>query len=206
MSTDLIQELVDSCRYLYEKGWATSTSGNLSAGVDDKIYLTATGIALADVTRDNLAVTDLEGNPINRVAPTKEAGVHLAIYRRHPDARAVIHVHPANTIAVTLQMDLQKDFHLPSLTPQFVMRAGRVPVIPYHPPGSIELAKAVEKSDARKAVALQNYGLIAFASDFASAVGIIEETEANSQIRLLAGSAAKVLTEDEIAFLLTRKM
>lgn len=203
---DLPTEMISTCRWLHQKGLATSTSGNLSARVEDQIVLTATGVSLADVEEQNLARTDLAGNVLGTARPTKEAGLHLAIYKRHPDARATIHVHPVHCIAVTAQMNLAREQFLPAITPQSVMRAGRVPVVPYFPPGSAELAQAVENTEARAAVALQNHGLVVFAADFAKAVGMLEEIEENCRARLLAGPAARTLTPDEIELLLKRKM
>ncbi|MBI5725144.1 MAG: class II aldolase/adducin family protein [Planctomycetes bacterium] len=203
---DLQDEMIRTCRLLFQKGLATSTSGNLSARVDDGIVLTATGVSLADVTEQNLARTDLAGNVSGSVRPTKELGLHLAIYNRHPDARVVIHVHPAHCIAVSAQMDLNREQFLPAITPQSVMRAGRVPVVPYFPPGSAELAQAVENCPARSAVALQNHGLVVFAAEFVKAIGILEEIEDNCRVRLLAGPSARTLTQGEIDLLLKRVM
>ncbi len=201
---NILQDLIKTCRFLYERGLATSTSGNISARVDDKVYLTATGVSLIDVTEKNLAITDLEGNQLNDIKPTKEVNMHLAVFRNNPDARAIVHIHPVHAIAASCL--LQVGELLPAFTPQFVMRAGYVPIVAYAPAGSDVLAASVANCNAKKALILQNHGAISFGKDFKSALGTMEELEENCKIFLLAGNNAKMLTDTEVKVLLNKKM
>jgi ribulose-5-phosphate 4-epimerase/fuculose-1-phosphate aldolase len=191
-------ELLEIGRILVQKTLAVSSSGNLSMRVGGRILYSPTGISLGELKADALAETDIEGNRIGSVSPTKECMLHLAIYRRYAGARVIIHVHPAHTIAVASSLCTEKKKYLPSITPQYVMRAGRVPVLPYAAPGSEKLAGMVERCETRSAIALQNHGVIVFAGDFKRAMGILEEIEENCRICLLAGSGARFLSEDEI--------
>ena len=202
-----VTELVNACHFLSKIGLGTSTSGNCSARVGDQIYLTATGCALADVTPDNLAVTDLRGNRLNDVKPTKEIGFHLAIFEKLPGVNSIVHVHPANGIVVSTLLDSAKRQEVPAITPQFVMRCGRVPVLPYHPPGSDELTGVVADScTGRRTLLLQNHGAIAFAENFKKALGILEELEENCRLWVMSRPTGRTLNETEVAVLLNRTM
>lgn len=198
-----ITELVNACHFLAKIGLGTSTSGNCSARVGDRIHLTATGCALKDVTPDNLAITDLRGNRQNDIKPTKEIGFHLAIFEKLPAVNAIVHVHPAYSIVVSTLLIAD----VPAITPQFVMRCGRVPVVPYHPPGSEELTRAVADHCAgRRALLLQNHGAIAFAESFPKALGILEELEENCKLWCLSRPNGRTLNDAEVAMLLNRQM
>ena len=201
---EILNNLITSCKFLYNKGLATSTSGNISARIGNKIYLTATGVSLIDVNIDNLAITDINGKMLNNNKPTKEVNMHLAVYKNNPNANAIIHIHPVHSIAASCLM--QVGDILPAFTPQFVMRAGNVPIVGYAPAGSQDLSDNVENCDAKKALILQNHGAISFAADFKSALGTMEELEENCKIFLLAGENAKYLTSDEVNLLISKKM
>lgn len=201
---DILNDLVATCQFLYEKGLATSTSGNISARIGNKVYLTPTGVSLKNVTVDTLAITDVEGSHLNEFAPTKEVSMHLAVFKNNPEVRAIVHIHPIHAIAVSVLMEVGET--LPAFTPQFVMRAGNVPVIAYAPAGSEQLANLIKNSTAKKALVLQNHGALSFGNNFKLALGTMEELEENCKIYLLTGKNAKTLTEAEIAELLHKKM
>jgi 3-dehydro-4-phosphotetronate decarboxylase len=198
------EQLVDACRRLAERGLATSTSGNLSCRNRQAIFATPTGVSLGEVSAEALSRTDLEGRQIAGPKPTKELGLHLAIYQAHSDVRAVVHVHPTHAVAVSTL--LEAGAMLPSVTPQFVMRAGRVPVLPYAPPGSDRLGAWLAESKAQKAACLQNHGVVAFGADFHQALGTLEELEENCRLWLLTGGRGRLLDDREVTELLGRRM
>lgn len=198
------EPLVDACRFLAGLGLATSTSGNLSCRCGADVYVTPTGVSLRDVSPTSLSRTDLAGDLLSGPGPTKELALHLAVYRTRPDAGAVVHVHATHALAVSTL--LQAGDCLPAVTPQFVMRAGRVPVLPYAPPGSATLAEWLADADARKAACLQNHGLLTFGPDFRHALGTLEELEENCRLWLLARGRGRTLDETQIEELLNRTM
>ena len=205
MAADLRRQMVETCHAMAERGWGTSTSGNASVRMGNDVYLTATGMALGRVTLRNLAHMDIEGRLVGSIRPTKEAFVHLAVYAKCPEAGAVLHVHPAHAVAASAVMGRRGLRHVPPMTPQFVMRAGRVSLVKYFPPGDSGLAEAVRKSGAKRALLLQNHGAIAFAETPEKALGILEELEENCRVWLLAGMRG-ALTAAQERLLLGRRM
>jgi 3-dehydro-4-phosphotetronate decarboxylase len=199
-----VEQLVEACRLLAALGLGTSTSGNLSYRCGQAVCATPTGVSLGDVTAEGLSHADLAGRALTGPPPTKELGMHLAVYLAQSKVAAVIHVHPTHAVAVSTL--LSPGDMLPSVTPQFVMRAGRVPVLPYAPPGSDLLGQWLAASQAQKAVCLQNHGVVTFGTDFRQALGTLEELEENCRLWLLAGGRGRVLSDDEVRELLGRRM
>ncbi|MBF0432013.1 MAG: class II aldolase/adducin family protein [Fibrobacteria bacterium] len=191
---------------LSSMGLGTSTSGNISARDDEKIYYSPTGTPIGKLTPDGLAMSDLSGAFKNDNKPTKEWGMHLAVYQKFPETNAIIHVHPVHTIAVTMRTGSGTNIVLPASTPQCVMRAGLVPIAPYAPPGSSELLTGFKNHLGLKATALLNHGLFTYGLTFDKAMGILEEIEESCRIICLAGFEGRTLTQAETEILLKRKM
>lgn len=201
-----IEELVYISNRLSEKGFGTSTSGNCSTRDSEYIYLTPTGVSLGNIKRDNISISDNEGNHIEGPKPTKEAGLHRLIYKKLPAVSCILHVHPVYSIALSMKL-ISKGIDLsPSSTPQFVMRCGRVPVLPYAHPGSRELVNVLENAELDKAVILSNHGVFTFGKTAVLAMNSLEELEENSRIIMTAGLNSALLSNIEIKELLNRKM
>ena len=193
-------------RTLSEKGFGTSTSGNCSIRDKDFFYFTPTGVSLGNIDLNNIAVTDIRGNHLEGPKPTKEMELHLSVYRKVETAGCILHVHPVNSIALSILLAGRNISFSPSATPQFVMRCGRVPVIPYAHPGSRELVENMEKAELEKAVIMTNHGVLSFGETPVQALNTLEELEENSRIILLAGVDEKMLSENCVNELLGRKM
>ena len=93
----LIERVAWSCRILADQGYQDLTLGNVGArGDDDRtIFIKRRGVALGEVTPDDIVAFDLEGDP--RDAPADmhlETVLHTEVYKRRPDVRCVIHGHP----------------------------------------------------------------------------------------------------------------
>lgn len=128
------------------------------------VSLTPKGIALAEVTPEDVAVTDLDGKVLGG-APTSELELHLAIYRRY-DASAIVHTHAPMATAVACALD-----ELPVIHYQLLALGGSIKVAPFRPFGSRELADAVVDALAGRAAALlSNHGAVNYASSLPKAV------------------------------------
>jgi ribulose-5-phosphate 4-epimerase/fuculose-1-phosphate aldolase len=81
---------------------------------------------------------------------------------------------------------LNHDDCIPPLTPYFVMKIGRLPLVPYHRPGDPQLAGAIGAL-ARKhsAVLLANHGPVVSGSTLEAAVYAAEELEETAKLFLL---------------------
>ena len=80
------------------RGWAPATSGNFSVRLDThRALVTVSGRDKGELTPADTVVLDLDAPTPPRASA--EAPVHAALYRRLPDAGAVVHVH---TVAGTV--------------------------------------------------------------------------------------------------------
>ena len=106
-------------------------------------------------------------------------------------------------MAVSALADVDADDVLPPITAYYVMRVGRLPLVPYHPPGDESLADAVEGSRAKHhAVLLANHGPVVAGSSLDAAANAIEELEETAKLFLmLRGSKLRLLTPEQVAAL-----
>ncbi len=97
-------ELIEAGRELYRRGWVPATSGNLSARLDDGTFaVTVSGRHKGRLTPDDILRVDAEGRSLDDRRPSAETALHLGVYRRFPEVRAVLHPHsPAAVLASRL--------------------------------------------------------------------------------------------------------
>ena len=187
---------------LFERTLTFGRTGNLSVRTEpDSILVTPTGVSLGALDVDALSVIDLAGRHVDGAKPSKEAFLHAAVYRARPDAGAVVHLHSTHSVAVSCLADLDQDDVLPPLTAYYVMRVGRLPLLPYHAPGDDSLGPLAEKVAAdHRAFLLANHGPVVAGADLASADDAVEELEETARLfLLLRGLATRPLTDEQVA-------
>jgi methylthioribulose-1-phosphate dehydratase len=93
-------ELIDAGRFIDSRGWVPATSGNLSARLSDGcIAITVSGRHKGRLLPEDIMRVDAEGRSLDGRKPSAETVLHTGIYRRYPDAGAVLHPHsPASTL------------------------------------------------------------------------------------------------------------
>ncbi|MDX1734025.1 MAG: class II aldolase/adducin family protein [Halioglobus sp.] len=93
--SDSRQQVVDGLRWLVEQGLTSGTSGNVSvAAGDDRMLITPTGIAPADLQPEHIVYMNLDGSVADdQLTPSSEWRMHADIYRNKPGLEAVVHCH-----------------------------------------------------------------------------------------------------------------
>lgn len=194
--------MVRHSRSLYDRNYTCSTGGNVSHRYGDGFLISATGTSFGRLRPDTFATCDLNGNPAGEgPKPSKEAPFHAAIYRRRPEARAILHLHSTLAIAYsTLVEPTDTGNVLPVITSYSLPGAGRLPLLEYLKPGSAALAERIEAVCAGvNGMLLQNHGVITWAPSLDQAVDIAEEIEQNIRLWFITGGQARVLTDAEMA-------
>jgi 3-dehydro-4-phosphotetronate decarboxylase len=195
-----IDELVSAGREIDRLGLAWAASGNLSVAAGDFIAITPSGSSLGALEPDSLAIISRDGESASGPKPSKELPLHLALYERLPRSAAVVHLHSPFAVAAACRQPWSAHSAIPPLTPYFVMRVGRVPMIPYARPGSLRLAESFAAVGGTfHAALLQNHGSITAGDDVSAAVGAALELETTARLHLLLGSTATQLDEAAIA-------
>ena len=186
---------------LYDRGLTPGRAGNLSARTDDQIMITPTNACLGRLDPERLAVTSIDREHLAGDRPSKELVLHQALYRHHPTCTAVAHLHSTSAVAVSCLPGLRSDDALPPITPYFVMRVGRLPLIDYAAPGSAELEEQVSRaSECSRSMLMRNHGSLAAAPSLESAVDAVEEIEETARLYLLLeGRSPAYLGEEAVA-------
>lgn len=186
---------------LFDRGLAHGSAGNISVRQDAGVLVTPTNSSLGKIDPADIAMISWGGTHISGKKPSKEAFLHLKSYQRRPQDRAVVHLHSCHSLAVSCLKGIDTSNVIPPLTAYFVMRIGKLPLIPYYRPGDMGLAKAVEAiAPEHCAVLLANHGPVVGGTDLNTAVSAIEELEETAKLFLLLGSrAVQHLTEEQIA-------
>lgn len=173
-------------RSLFERGLTHGSTGNLSLRTGAGYLMTPTGSSLGSLDPGRLSVLDSAGAHVDGDAPTKEALLHLAMYRARPRDQAVIHLHATHSVAVSVLADTDPADALPPLTAYYAMRVGRLPLVPYFAPGDAALAQAVgDFAAGHHAMLLANHGPVVSGSSLSAAADAIEELEATAKLWLM---------------------
>lgn len=198
------------CRFgksLFDRGLTFGSSGNISVAHPDGGWLmTPTNSSLGDLDPASLSRLDGDGRHIGGGKPTKEDFLHKVMYAKREDTGAVVHLHSTHSVAVSCLHGLDAHDCLPPITAYYIMRVGRLPLVPYYPPGDRSLAEAVEKLAGRHhAVLLANHGPVVAGSSLENSVYAIEELEETAKLfLLLRGSQTRLLTPAQVEALRSR--
>jgi len=184
------REIVRVGQLLYERSYVVSSDGNISVRLDDgRILATPTQMSKGRMTEDSLALTDIEGKPLNDKRASSELLMHLLIYRERADVNSVVHAHPPNGTAFAVA-GLAID--QPVLS-EVILTLGCVPLADYGTPSTNELTEAMQPLvKHHNALLMANHGAVAYGADVWQAFDRLETLEHTAKItilsRLLGGS------------------
>lgn len=198
--------IVDVARSMFERGLTHGSTGNISVRLDDGWLMTPTGSSFGDLDPARLSRLDGAGSHVAGGAPTKEAFLHRAMYEEQPRFAAVVHLHSLHSVAISVLADVDADDVLPPLTAYYVMRVGRLPLVPYFAPGDARLADAVRGYAGRHhALLLANHGPVVAGTSLGAAADAIEELEATARLYLLLRhERCRTLSAEQVAELRKR--
>jgi len=187
----LREEIVEFGRSMFERGLTAGSSGNISVRVDDGWLLTPTNACLGNLDPARVAKLDWDGRHISGDAPSKEAFLHRSMYEERSGAGAIVHLHSTHSAAVSCMDGLDCASCLPPLTAYFVMKIGRLPLVPYYRPGDPALGDAIKGlAGKHSAVLLANHGPVVSGSSLEAAVYATEELEETAKLFILLRNTA----------------
>ena len=191
---------------MFARGLTFGSSGNISVRVDDGWLMTPTGATLGTLDPARLSKLNLAGDLISGDPATKESFLHLTMYQQRPNAGAVVHLHATHSVAVSCLDGIDPNDVLPPITAYYVMRIGHLPLVPYFPPGDINLARAVgEMASKHHAVLLANHGPVVAGTSLDDAVQATEELEETAKLFLmLKDQKTRFLTAEQVTDLRQR--
>ncbi len=202
----LREEICTLGRSLFERGLTPGSSGNISVCLDDGWLMTPTNACLGRLDPARLSKLDFSGRLVSGDKPTKESFLHTSMYSQRPDAGAIVHLHSTHAVAVSVLADLDPAEAIPPITAYYVMKVGKLALVPYYAPGDEALADAVREVAGRHhAVLLANHGPVVAGKDLETAVYATEELEETAKLYLmLRGKRLRLLAPSEVATLRER--
>ncbi len=196
----LREEICAFGKSLFDRGLTFGSAGNISARVSDGWLMTPTNSSLGRLDPAALSKVDERGQLISGAKPSKEYFLHLSMYAERPNAGAIVHLHSTHSVAVSVLADLDPKDPIPPITAYYVMRIGRLALVPYYAPGDIALADAVRNVAGRHhAVLLANHGPVVAGKDLETAVYATEELEETAKLYLLLrGEKTRLLSPEQV--------
>jgi ribulose-5-phosphate 4-epimerase/fuculose-1-phosphate aldolase len=193
-------EITRLAKSIFDRGLTFGSSGNISQRIDDGWLMTPTGSTMGNLDPAQISKLDDDGNHLSGDKPTKENFLHMAMYEERPATGAVVHLHSTHSVAVSCLGDVDPKNVLPPITAYYVMKIGTLPLIPYFPPGDLDLAKAVrEMAGKHHAVLLANHGPVVAGKSLYDAVYAMEELEETARLfLLLQGMNTRFLSSDQV--------
>jgi len=193
------EEIVQTGRRMYERGWLAANDGNITVRLDDqRILATPTGVCKGQLRPEELLICDNDGNKLSgQRERTTEMAMHLAIYRVRPDIHAVVHAHPPVSTGFAVA---GRALNL-GLMPELIVSMGSVPLAEYGLPGTPALVEGmllyIPKYDA---ILLANHGAVCYGENLAAAFARMETLEHLARITLVAEllGGPKILPKQEV--------
>lgn len=187
-------ELIALGRRMRDAGMTWASSGNLSLRTDAGIAMTASGSRLSALDVEDVILVALDGTVVDAAegrSPSKEAGMHRAVYRANADAYAVVHASPVHATLVACT-DLDLPVHS---FPEGMMHLESLRRVRYEHAGSEALARAVgEASREAQVLLLENHGALAWAASADDAALKLEVLEFAARLAVLGRAANLDLT------------
>ncbi len=194
-------EMVSIAKSMFERGYSSGGAGNLSLKLPDgNLLATPTNSSFGSLDPDRLSKVDMDGKHLDGDKPSKEVLMHIAMYRERPEAGGIVHLHSPYLTALSCVDGVDPANCLPPITPYYVMRVGKLPLIPYIRPGDPSIADEVGKlSKEHSAVLLANHGPVISGKDLRAAMFNAEELEETARLYfILQNSKLRTLTDEQV--------
>lgn len=198
------QQVAHYGREMLRRGLTNSSFGNLSVYVPEAkvMVISPSGMEYDQVGPQDVSVVTMDGVVLDGTRkPSSEADLHRVFYQHDSDVGAVVHTHSTYaTLMACLGLPLEPIHYL-------IAYAGamEVPCIPYHPFGTMELARAAYEAKGQgRAVLLGGHGLVCVGPDLPFAMDAAEQLEFLAQLcyraRVAGGGVKLTAKQLENAF------
>ena len=194
------EEIIRICQWLHQKNFLAAADGNVSVRTrENEIWITPSALHKGFLKKDDLACITLD-NQIIQGNPSSERLMHLEVYRRCPEAKAVVHAHPPTAIAWSVAFPEDKELPANSLS-EIILAVGKIPIVPYSLPGTQEMANSlIPYLPENRVMILARHGGLAWGEDLMEAYNGMERIEHTSQIIKTAKDLGRLtfLPESEV--------
>jgi len=201
------EEICAVGRKLWMRQYVDGNGGNISCRIGpNEVICTPTLTSKYDLRPEDMSLVDLTGKQLAGGKPrTSEILMHLEIYKEVPEAKAVVHCHPAHATAYAITGRVPPT----CVIPEYEVFIGKVALSPYETPGSPEFARTVIPFvKNHNTVLLSNHGIVCWGDTVTHAEWYAEVVDTYCWTLMLAaqlGSPVTHIANDKAADLLAIK-
>jgi len=203
-ANDIKNNILEVGKKLYDRGFTSGISGNISFRQNNQIFITASSTCIGELKIAEIVTIDEDGNILDtgKIKPSSEKMMHVEIYKNRPEINAIIHAHPPYSTALAVSGEKT----LPVILAEPVVMLGNdLSVVKYETPSTLELATSVAKYfKTNDAVLMANHGATVCGYDLKETFYKLETLEFYSRVYLYSGLTGKrsVLPDEKIQELL----
>jgi L-fuculose-phosphate aldolase len=184
------KEVARFMRRLYNHGLTTTSGGNISLRVtDDKIVITPSATDKGRMRWKEVGIMNILGENLTpELKPSIESDMHLSIFNKKKEVKAIVHAHPVFASAFTgMKCKINTN-----LTAEACAILGDPLLVPYALMGTGELAKlAAESIQYSDILLLENHGILTTGSNLLQAFDKIEVLENAAKMTLIVEMTRK---------------
>ena len=181
----LVEQLIDVCHRVYDKGFVSAFDGNLSVFTpENTILITRSGVCKGAVLLEDILEIDLNGNVISGSGKVStELKLHQFAYAYRQNVFAVIHTHSAYATAFASS----KNEIVNDVFPEVILSLGKIPLCKYATPSTDDLPKSLQEYISEGwAYLLENHGAVTLGTDIYDAYYKMEKLEHTAKIISIA--------------------
>ena len=170
---------------IYYNDMTITSGGNLSIRDEDgTVWITPSGIDKGNLRREDIMQIRPDGSIVGIHRPSVEYPFHLAIYKKRPDIKAVLHAHPPALVMFSMLRRMPDT----SMLPDGRLFTGKTAIVPYALPGSSALGHYIshEFEKGANTVILENHGVVVGSETMFSAFMKFEMLEFCARIQINA--------------------
>jgi L-fuculose-phosphate aldolase len=180
------KEVARFMRRLYNYRLTTTSGGNISLRVsEDIILITPSATDKGTMRWKEIGIMTMNGENLTPgLKPSIESEMHLSVYRKMKDVKAIVHAHPvfaSSFTATKCEIDT-------TLTAEAVAILGTPVMVPYALMGTSGLAKIVaDNAEKSSVLLLENHGVLTTGNTILQAFDRIEVLENAAKMTVIVG-------------------
>jgi L-fuculose-phosphate aldolase len=196
--------VIDTALAMSRGGLSPNRSGNVSCRWGEGMLITPTGLAYEELKPSDIVLVEADGTVRGKQKkPSSEWRFHFSAYGARPDMNAVVHTHSLHAAVLACAGKPIPAFHY-----MVAVAGGKdIPLVPYAPFGTDELARYVAEGLAdRRACLMAHHGAIAMGETLDAALELAHEVEvlAEQYYKVLTLGPARILSDAEMDDVLER--
>lgn len=210
----LRKEVARFMRRLYNRGLTTASGGNISARLDKGILITPSSLDKGLIRGKEVGMITFDGKNLTPdLKPSMEYVMHLAIYKKRPDVKAIVHAHPPlatgftamrKTVDCSLIAEARAILGTPVQAPYALMGTPALAETVAVAAGyDHDLTPASNKQSNRilpNVILLENHGIVCLGNNLLTAFDRMEVLEAAARMTLITSlmGGGSPLSEEQL--------